>query len=92
MARRKKSTDVDQPEVPKPNADWIVTNEYQVNGRWLKPHTEFTVHGVKGRMVFVSHTQTPTSEWIDAFSPNKQYRAFRPDRIKTVHTKQKVRP
>jgi hypothetical protein len=89
MPRRKKKEqqpEVNRPELPPlPSASWVVTDEFQVHGRWLKPGTEFTVEGVRGRMRFLSHTQTPTAEWIDCFSTDKQYRAFRPERVKTVH-------
>ncbi len=94
MPRKKKTQPVvdDAAEVlPKPNADWIVTEEFQHNGRWLRPGTEFTVTGVRGRLRFQSHTKTPTAEWIDCFSTDRQYRAFYPHRIKTVHSKNKTR-
>jgi hypothetical protein len=42
-------------------------------------------------MRFCSHTKTPTAEWIDCFSTDRQYRAFYPHRIKTVHAKNKTR-
>ena len=64
-----------------------ITEEYQHHGRWLRPGTEFSVHGVKGRCRFLRHVanaQTET-EWVEAFSVDKQFRAFYLDRIKTVH-------
>lgn len=64
-----------------------ISEELQHNGRWLRPGTEFSVHGVKGRCRFLRHVvnaQTET-EWVEAFSIDKQFRAFYLDRIKTVH-------
>lgn len=81
MARKKKVEKV-APE------HLTVSEEFQVHGRWLRPGTEFTVHGVKGRLRFIRHvanSETET-EWVEAFSVDKQFRAFYPDRIKTVHS------
>lgn len=65
----------------------VVTDEFQHNGRWMRPGTEITVEGVKGRCRFVRHVRNlnSDSEWIECFSMDKHFRAFRPERIKTVH-------
>lgn len=86
MARKKKA--------PKQEPEHFkIKTEVQVHGRWLRPGTEFTVHGVKGRLRFIRHvTNTNTNtDWVEAFSINKQFRAFYPDRITTVHTKTRTR-
>ena len=36
------------------------------------------------------NAQTETN-WVECFADNKQFRAFYPDRIKTVHIKTKTR-
>ena len=90
MARRKKKSEDERPAYPE---SWEVSEEFQHNGRWLRPGTEFTVHGVKGRLRFIRYvvnTQTETA-WVDCFSQDKQFRAFRPERIKTVHSKNRTR-
>lgn len=80
MARKKKE------ERPNLHPDWEISEEMQVNGRWLRPGTEFSVRGERGRMRFVRHVKTPKVEWVDCISTfSKQCRAFRPERIKTVH-------
>lgn len=70
-----------------------ISEELQHHGRWLRPGTEFTAHGVKGRCRFIRHVvnaQTDT-QWVEAFSANKQFRAFYLDRIKTVHHTSRTR-
>lgn len=73
--------------------DWIISTEVKVNGRWLTPGTEFTVRGQRGRMRFVRHVSyiTGSVEWVDCFDKNKQFRSFRPDKIRTIHAKKKTR-
>lgn len=81
MARKKKEQ---TPNVPE---GWVVSTQYQHNGRWLRPGTEFSVHGVKGRCRFIRHVRNTNTEteWVEGFSTDKQFRAFYPERIKTVH-------
>lgn len=86
MARKKKEEKVTPEHL-------TISEEFQHNGRWLHPGTEFSVHGVKGRLRFIRHVinaQTETN-WVECFADNKQFRAFYPDRIKTVHIKTKTR-
>lgn len=82
MARRKK---VPTPTTP---ADWVVSTEFQWNGRHIEPKTQLKINGIRGRMEFVRHVKTPKAEWIDCLElDTKRMRAFRPERIKTVHRK-----
>lgn len=86
MARKKKEEKVTPDHL-------TISTEYQHNGRWLHPGTEFSVHGVKGRLRFIRHVSNSQTEtdWVECFAVNKQFRAFYPDRIKTVHIKTKTR-
>lgn len=84
MARKKKQQE--EPEVVVPE-HLTFSEEFQHNGRWMKPGTEISIEGIKGRCRFIRHvTNSETNtEWIECFSTDKQFRAFRPERIKTVH-------
>lgn len=78
---------------PKPtNPDWQrLTEIAAAGGRYLRPGVEFRVSGERGRFRFMSYTVTPTAAWIDSVGPNKQYRAFRLDRVRTVHVHRRMR-
>lgn len=73
--------------------DWIITTEVKVNGRWLRPGTEFKVKGERGRMRFVRHVEYigGNVSWVDCFDKNKQFRSFRKDRITRIHSKNQTR-
>lgn len=92
MPRRRKAT---KPVEPRPNDDWVVTEELKVNGRIVTKDTELSIKGESGRYRFVKHVYNPRvdSEWIDVIGGAKgysSYRSFHPDRIKTVHWKNKT--
>jgi hypothetical protein len=86
MPRKKKAVEAPVEE-REPLHDWTTSDEFQHNGRWLRPGTEFTVHGVKGRLRFIKHVlnNATGAAWVEGFDLDRHYRAFRPDRIKTVH-------
>jgi hypothetical protein len=87
MARRRRKKEAATPE------HLTITDSYQYRGRWLRPGTEFSVHGVKGRLRFLRHvanSQTET-DWVEARDIDKHFRAFYPDRIKTVHSTVRTR-
>jgi hypothetical protein len=79
------------PRVEGPIAtDWTVSTTYTApSGRILTPGTEISIRGARGRYRFVKHVARPNGvEWIDVWGgPGKEehFRAFRPDRIRTVH-------
>lgn len=73
-----------------PSAHWVRTEEYKVNGRWLKPGVEFSIKGSRGRFRFLEHVDTGKVEWIWAVGGTKyvrMYRAFRPNQVRTVYAK-----
>lgn len=80
-----------------PKADdlgWKFTRsiEWKHNGRLVERGTEITVRG-HGRMRFleiVTNTETG-AQWIDCVDKNKSIRSFRPDEVKRVHYKNKIR-
>ena len=80
MARKKKQEVLAPPHLTH-------SEEFQHHGRWLRVGSEFTVHGVKGRLRFIRHVSNSetNTEWVEAYSTDKQFRAFYPDRIATVH-------
>lgn len=88
LGRRRKTTARPTP------AGWTIKNEVRVNGRILRPGTEFKAieHGSpeegRRRLVrvrFTGYVQTPTAEWVEGIDTDRHYRAFRLDRIVTVH-------
>ena len=91
MSRRKKST---APAAPKPNRDWLVLTEIQINGRHVIKGTELKISGERGRFRFMKQVTTEKGvTWIDVYGGPKGaecMRSFYPDRIKTVHSKNKT--
>jgi hypothetical protein len=90
MPRKKKSS---VPDAPKPNDSWIITTELQINGRHVSPGTELKIIGERGRFRFVKQVDTGSVIWIDVYGGPKGaecIRSFYPDRIKTVHYKNKT--
>ena len=92
MPRRRKAT---KPVEPRPNDDWVVTEEMKVNGRIVVKDTELSIKGVSGRFRFIKHVYNPRvdAEWIDVIGGPKGYsgyHSYHPDRIKTVHWKNKT--
>jgi len=85
MGRRKKSEKKDDP-----TKDWEVTQEIQINGRYVEPGTELKIKGERGRFRFIKHVLTSTAEWIDVWGGPKnaqQWRSFRTDKVQRVHYK-----
>lgn len=89
MARRRSNPNT--PPLVNPASEWITTEDYVVNGRHLTPGTEFKVSNERGRFLFLRHVVNGDKEWIDAKSPEGQFRAFRVERVKTVHIKKHIR-
>jgi len=92
MPRRRKSK---TPPEPRPNDNWVVSEDYEANGRKIQRDTELSITGESGRFRFMRHVLNPDSatEWIDVIGGPKGYkqvRSFRPDRIKRVHWKKKT--
>jgi hypothetical protein len=88
MARRK-----NKQETFRADAHWIVTTEIQINGRWVYPDTELKISGERGRFRFIKHVDTGEAVWIDVWGGPKggeTWRSFRPDRVKTVHYKNRT--
>jgi len=85
VGRRKKSEKKDDP-----TKDWEVTQEIQINGRYVEPGTELKIRGERGRFRFIKHVLTSTAEWIDVWGGPKnaqQWRSFRTDKVQRVHYK-----
>lgn len=76
---------------PQRPADWTITEEIRVHGRVVKPGTEVSIKGERGRFRFIEHVLTEAgAEWISVVGGPKgviTQRAFHPDRVKTVHAK-----
>jgi hypothetical protein len=88
---RKKKVNSDVPEAPRPNANWEIQTEMQINGRHVKPGTELKITGWTGRYRFVKYVKTEKGhEWVDVIGGPKGSEAFRScslDMIKRVHYK-----
>lgn len=79
-----------------PSAHWIISEEWTANGRNLIKGTELTIRGERGRFQFIRHIYNPKLDvsWVDVIGGSKglrQWRSFSPERIKTVHWKNKLR-
>lgn len=87
MARTKKEV---APVAPKPNDDWSVETEIQINNRSVIPGTELKISKERGRFRFVKKVTTPDSTWVDVWGGPKgaeSMRSFKTERIATVHSK-----
>lgn len=73
---------------------WEMKTEIQINGRYVSPNTELKIAGERGRFRFIKYVKTETgAEWIDVWGGTKgseTWRSFRPDRVKTVHYKNRT--
>lgn len=90
MGRKKKKAN----SLTEIHPDWVVSEEMQINGRNVVVGTELSILNERGRFKFIKHVQTPTAEWIDVIGGPSNYRmcrSFRPDRVKRVHWKNKLR-
>jgi hypothetical protein len=66
--------------------------EWKHNGRLVERGTEISI--VKnGRMKFLEHVVNSATgaEWINCVDKNKAIRSFRPEEVKRVHYKNKLR-
>lgn len=93
MGRKKKPT----VETPDLSANWVRSQHFIANGRHIEKGTELSIQGERGRFKFIQHVYNPKvdAEWIDVVGGKrgvKEYRSFRPDKIKRVHYKRKLRP
>lgn len=94
MGRKRKDANK-KPAAPRPNEDWVITEELKIHGRIVTKNTELTIEGQPGRYRFVRHVLNPKNgaEWVDVVGGPKGYsssRSYRPDRIKRVHWKNKT--
>lgn len=93
MSRKKKS-DSSAPEPIKPNANWEIVTEMQINGRYVKPGTELKIKGWSGRYRFVKYVKTEKGvEWVDVIASGKNGEVFRSctlEMVRTVHSKNKT--
>ena len=66
--------------------------EWKHNGRTVDRGTEISIAG-KGRMKFLEHVVNNASgaEWVDCVDKNRSIRSFRPEQVKRVHYKNKLR-
>jgi hypothetical protein len=86
MARKKQSV----PSGPRPNDNWVIETEIQINGRNVVPGTELKIEGERGRFLFMRYVVNGEISWIDVHGGPKGYehtRSFRLDRVKRVHYK-----
>lgn len=91
MARR-----IVKPQVNPLPPGWVVSETFVWNGRHISRGTELSITGEKGRFRFIKHVNNGSNEWIDVVGGatrkrGDKSRSFRPERIKTVHWKNKTR-
>jgi hypothetical protein len=90
MTRKKKV----MPTLEDVHPEWIIFDEIQINGRNIMSGTEISITSEKGRFRFIKYVKTPSAEWIDVIGGpkgSKMFRSFRPEQVKTVHWKNKLR-
>jgi hypothetical protein len=86
MAKKKKSV----ASGPRPNDNWVVETEIQINGRNVVPGTELKIEGERGRFRFMRYVINGDITWIDVHGGASGYesvRSFRLERVKRVHYK-----
>lgn len=88
MGRRKRF----QKETPDASAHWVISEEIMINGRHVGRGTEISIRGERGRFRFYKHVVNGDKEWIDVIDKYKAFRSFRPEQVKRVHWKKKIRP
>lgn len=80
-----------------PSRNWTVSTEWKApTGVVVDRGTELSIKGVRGRFRFYDHVVTETgAEWLSVIggvgrgdNQQRQFRFFRPDRVKVVHRKQ----
>jgi hypothetical protein len=102
--RRTKKTKTNTPPVnttpaaTTERADWVITTQWQHNGRYVHPGTELTIDGERGRFRFVRFVVNSVGkEWIDVVGGplgakgHKTMRSFRPSRVHVVHRTTRMR-
>lgn len=62
----------------------------KINGRNIEPGTELSVVGEPGRFVFRWMSGDYLTCW-GGRTGHEKYRTFRPERVRRVHTKHKMR-
>lgn len=70
------------------------STEVKLHGRWLRPGTEVSIRGVRGRFRFHEMVEHLGQTWVTVWGGTKDYgswRSFDPERIKAVHTKERMR-
>jgi len=92
MVRKKKTVKEDDP-----SEHWKRSDTFMIHSRYLVRGTELSIQGERGRFKFVQHVYNPELdvEWIDVIGGKrgvKEFRSFRPERVKRVHYKKKLRP
>jgi len=80
-----------------PSEHWVISFSIQIHGRNLENGVEVSIQGERGRFQFLRHVYNPELdvEWIDVVGGKKgvrEFRSFRPERVKRVHWKKIMRP
>ena len=92
MARIKKVTPKQRPE------SWVSTAEVQINGRNVARGDQITVRdhdGRKRRVKFLEYVDNGLSSWVTCSEPMEKgskttrTRSWTPDKVITIHRKQK---
>lgn len=75
--------------VPPVTPDWEISEAATVNGRHLRPGTEVSIRGERGRFRFIRRVVNSDGvEWLDFWGGPKgaeQWRSFYPARVRRVH-------
>lgn len=67
--------------------DWVEEREVTINRHHVRPGTELTIAGHRGRVRFVKKVTRPARgvSWIDVADDEGHIRSFREEAVKRVH-------
>lgn len=67
--------------------------EIQVNGRWLRPNSEVSIQGKRGKFRYIGYSKSSAGKvvlnFIGGTSDHELMRSFYPEQIKKIHNKNK---
>ena len=91
MARRKRRLTTHEVKHVDPSASWTRADTTRVHGRILTAGSEVSIRGERGRHRFLESVTTDAGvHWLWFMGPCG-FRAFYPDRVRTVHRIAKTR-
>lgn len=91
MPRRKRRLALVTSTHHDPSAAWVREETCKVHGRTLTPGSEVSIFGERGRFRFQEAVTTEAGKHWLWFTSASGFRAFYPERVRTVHRIAKTR-